>query len=75
MAFREKCLKYFNGLDKAMNAFLKKTPEPSYLPSVLDLVSQIIYYAHSIIYIKVNSLSLFGFCFLFNNLFVIYFVR
>lgn len=53
MAIRERALQYFSGLDKPISALLKKTPLPNHLRDVLELIADLFFYGHSVIYIKV----------------------
>ncbi|XP_068231721.1 protein MMS22-like isoform X2 [Palaemon carinicauda] len=50
--YRDEAVKYFSSLDKAFGALLKKLPLPEYLSSAMDLYASIIYYCHSVIYVK-----------------------
>ncbi|ROT73627.1 hypothetical protein C7M84_007953 [Penaeus vannamei] len=52
MAIRERALQYFSGLDKPISALLKKTPLPNHLRDVLELIADLFFYGHSVIYIK-----------------------
>ncbi|XP_042213133.1 protein MMS22-like isoform X2 [Homarus americanus] len=52
VAFRDAALQYFSGLDKALGILLKKVPPPDHLSSVLEMVADLFFHAHSIIYIK-----------------------